>query len=336
MAEFVPGLDHSEAFYRELVRPELDSAFPGTVHSAALIGTGSDVLGYDTARSTDHSWGARVLLFVRDGGDVDLVGKLPATFRGHPVLGAEVMTVRDFFRMTLAVDLARPITPVDWVTFTGQSLLEVTGGRVFHDGLGTLEPARSQFAHYPDDVWRYLLAAQWRRISQDEHLVGRAAQVGDEAGSRVIAARLVRDLMRLGFLLETTYAPYPKWFGTAFRKLDIAERLLPRLERALDAENWRQREAALVEGYELAAQRQNQLRICPPVEARASQFHDRPFLVIHGERFSDAIRATISDPAVLALPEHLGSVDQMSDSTDLLSYPALRSRLRALYGGSTC
>ena len=32
------------------------------------------------------------------------------------------------------------------------------------------------------------------------------------------------------------------------------------------------------------------------------------------------------------LPEHLGGVDQVSDSTDLLSCPALRVRLRSLYG----
>ena len=48
---FVPGLDLAEAFYREAVRPILDRHYPGQVHSAALLGYGSEALGYDTPLS---------------------------------------------------------------------------------------------------------------------------------------------------------------------------------------------------------------------------------------------------------------------------------------------
>ena len=168
-------------------------------------------------------------------------------------------------------------------------------------------------------------------IVQDEHLTGRTAEVGDEIGSRIIAARLVRDLMRLGFILEKTYAPYPKWLGKAFLELDIAERLMPALSETLHADDWPERETALARAYCIVAEGTNELGLFPPIEATASRFFDSPFLVIHGARFADAIRATIRDPAVLALPEHLGGIDQVSDSTDLLSYPELRSRLRSLY-----
>ena len=43
MPDFIPGLTLAERFYREAVRPILDSRFPGLRHSAALIGTGSEV-----------------------------------------------------------------------------------------------------------------------------------------------------------------------------------------------------------------------------------------------------------------------------------------------------
>ena len=52
MPEFVPGLELSRAFYQEAVAPILAMAFPDLRYSAALIGSGSEVLGYDTERST--------------------------------------------------------------------------------------------------------------------------------------------------------------------------------------------------------------------------------------------------------------------------------------------
>src|SRR6266508_4652058 len=59
---FVPGLELARAFYEEVVAPVVADV----PHSAALLGSGSDVLGFDTARSTDHGWGPRLQLFVAD------------------------------------------------------------------------------------------------------------------------------------------------------------------------------------------------------------------------------------------------------------------------------
>ena len=88
--EFVPGLRLNERFYAETVRPILAEAFPDLRYSAALIGYGSDVLGYDTPRSTDHEWGPRLLLFVGDEAHDALTGaietllsqRLPPEFLG--------------------------------------------------------------------------------------------------------------------------------------------------------------------------------------------------------------------------------------------------------------
>ncbi|WP_432549089.1 DUF4037 domain-containing protein [Kineococcus arenarius] len=43
--------------------------------------------------------------------------------------------------------------------------------------------------------------------------------VGDDAGSRVVTARLVRAGVHLGFVLERRWPPYPDWAGTAFTAL---------------------------------------------------------------------------------------------------------------------
>src|SRR6478609_6426176 len=91
MPGFIGGLELSRSFYAEIVRPLLAAAFPDLIYSAALIGSGSEILGYDTSRSTDHEWGPRLLLFLREA-DYAATGppikevlrrQLPPTFRGY-------------------------------------------------------------------------------------------------------------------------------------------------------------------------------------------------------------------------------------------------------------
>ena len=45
---FIKGLELSELFYEQAVKPILAKSFPDLTYSAALIGRGSEVLGFDT------------------------------------------------------------------------------------------------------------------------------------------------------------------------------------------------------------------------------------------------------------------------------------------------
>ena len=54
---FIPGLKLAEGFFNEEVEPIMKSNFQGLAYSAALIGSGSEVLEYDTEMSADHHWG---------------------------------------------------------------------------------------------------------------------------------------------------------------------------------------------------------------------------------------------------------------------------------------
>jgi hypothetical protein len=364
MPDFIPGLQLSEALYREAVAPILAREFPGLVHSAARIGTGSDVLGFDTVRSTDHEWGPRLLLFLAESDAAThaaaivetLRQMLPREIRGYPtnfgptdeagvsVLQpvasgpvnhrVEVTTLARFLQEWLGIVSARELDVLDWLTFSEQALLELTAGALFHDGLGTLAETRALLAYYPRDVWLHLLAAQWARIAQQEPFVGRTGEVGDEIGSALIAADLVQNVMRLGFLMERRYAPYSKWFGSAFARLSCAARLSPHLDAALAARRWQDRQQHLVHAYQIIAAMHNDLTITEPLSTQASQFHGRPFPVIQAGEFADAIRSQITDERVRNLPEAVGSIDQFVDSTDVLSNAALRHQLRTIYTGS--
>jgi hypothetical protein len=333
---FVPGIELSGAFYEEVVAPVVADV----PHSAALLGSGSDVLGYDTARSTDHGWGPRLQVFVADPVRDDVAGAveaaLPESFRGWPVRygwdevpvshHVEVAALGAWLQRRLGVDPRGGLTARDWLALPQQLLLEVTSGAVFHDGLGELGAVREALKWYPHDVWLWLLACQWRRIDQEEPFPGRAAEVGDELGSRVLAARLVRDAMRLCFLLESRYAPYSKWLGTAFRRLDAWDEVGPTLEATLMTVDFREREEAFVAAIEAVARRHNALGITLPVEPIVRLFHSRPFRVLGSGRFVDACLERVEDEWLRSLPL-VGGIDQFVDSTDVLSSPETARRV---------
>lgn len=342
---FKAGRELCGEFYAQAVRPILDAEFSGISHSAGLIGPGSEVLGFDTERSSDHHWGPRVQLFVErhDPRIADVLARqLPHHFQGWSTSFAlpdpddngvrlleerpegpvnhrvEVTEPGPFFADLLGFAPRDPVSLQDWLGTPSQLLRSVTSAAVYHDELGVLEGAKRALEWYPHDVWLYLLACQWRRIAQEEHLMGRAGEVEDDLGSRLLTGRLVRDVMRLCFLQERQYAPYAKWFGTAFRQLEASEELLGVLEASMDASTWGEREAALSEAYEALARRHNALGITATVDPTVRLFHSRPFHVIGGDRFVKACRAAIQDPRVREL-SLLGSIDQFGDSTDLLS-----------------
>jgi Domain of unknown function (DUF4037) len=365
MAEFMPGVELGRLFYEEAIRPLLDEAFPGLPHSAVLLGRGSEVLGFDTQMSADHKWGPRGMLFLReddlarhhDALNELLRQRLPRRFRGYSTELAlpeppeeakgnshaddacagpvhhwvDLFSLRGFFLDYLGFDLDGEIEPADWLTFPEQKLRALTAGAVYHDEVG-LQAVRDRFAWYPHDVWLYLLAAGWQRIGPEQNLVGRAGSVGDELGSALIGARLVRDLMRLCFLMEKQYAPYSKWFGTAFGRLACAPDMAPILWRVLRAETWHERERALTAAYGQAAAMHHALHITEPVPTERFRQHKRPFEVLWGD-FPGALRARIHDPAVKRLAERgaPGSIEQISDDPVILLDTRRRGPLRRLY-----
>jgi hypothetical protein len=223
------------------------------------------------------------------------------------------------------------LSPLDWLLIPEQALLEMTAGQVYHDGLGQLQQARQRFAAYPHDVWLYRIASQWRRIGQEEAFVGRCGDVGDDLGSRIVAARLVRDLMGLAFLLERRYAPYSKWLGSAFARLDCAQPLLPLFEQVLAATDWQARQEPLCRAYVVLAEKHNALGFADPVPPTISDFFNRPFCVLFADRFADSAKEAIQDPGLRQLESDIGAVDQFADCTDLTENIDLVRRLGILY-----
>ncbi len=365
MPDFIPGLRLSELFYREAVGPLLDSHFPGLPHSAALIGFGSDVIGLDTEMSTDHCWGPRLVLFLREEDnprlspqvDAALRQHLPLSFYGYstnysapsqipgdlgtywqqpiqsgPVNHAvEIVTLSGYLRAYLGIDPRGEVGLRDWLTFEEHRLLAVTSGGVFRDDLG-LEAVRCKLAYYPRDVWLYILAAQWSKVDQEQPFVGRAGSVGDDLGSRILTARLCQYVMHVWFLMARHYRPYSKWFGSAFLRLPGSAELAPLLGAALRAETWQERQQHLADAYQRAAEAHNALGLTPPQDTSIGDFFDRPFRVVGAGAIAAALLAAVEDADVRALPAGVGSVNQFVDAVDVIDRVDLARRLGAVFG----
>jgi hypothetical protein len=357
---FVKGMVLAERLYQEGVGPVMAEHFPELRYSAARLGRGSDTLGYDTPVSADHGWGptVEVYLSAEDHAEhahriVDLMRReLPREVAGVPTnfnsanhgVGKPArldsgpiehrvtcVNIETFVVSYRPLNPNRGITALDWLTLPQQTLRLIRSGRVFHDGLGELEAIREALRFYPDDVWYYLLSAQWERFGQEASFMGRCGDVGDELGSRVLAARLIHHIMDLCFLMERQYAPFSKWFGTAFSELRCAADLTPVLQGALDAQTWQERERHLSRAYEYLAQMHNALGITEPVPTEVEPFFTRPYLVPGKSNPGAAIYDRISDEEVKRLPRFVGSVDQLTNVVCVRDWSSRRAGLTALY-----
>jgi len=331
------GAECSRLYYEQLVGPAVDARWPGLPRAAGRLGSGSDVLGLDDAVSQDHDWGLRLNLLVSADiaahVDAYLEETLPESFEGLPTRftttwdahrrhRVQVQDVASFVHSRTGVDLRDPLSTDDWLMLTGQAVLEVTAGPVFVDTDGALTAARTALGWYPDEVWKYVIAADWARLAQELPFVGRTAEVGDDLGSRVITARLVDVATHLAHLIDRRWPPYSKWLGTSLTRLPRSHVVAEPLARALTSTHWRTREDGLVEAVRTLNRLQADAGL-PTVDDPVEQFWDRAYRGIRVEVL-ETLEKSIDDPAVRALPRGVGSADQWSHNADVLTNPSRR------------
>lgn len=338
--EFIPGLKLSEMFFQEVVKKIITSEYPHLRYTAALIGSGSEVLGFDDAVSSDHHWGLRLYLFI-DSESYDMQydslirlfrTKLPYKFKDHSTHWSlpdpndagnqfpqfinegeinhriEIFTVKKYLEKQLNLENVN-LTDIEWLLLPEQKLLELTSGKIFYDTLGELLEVRDKFAYFPENVWKYKLLSEWEHIAQEIAFAGRTGEVGDEIGSKIESSRLIRYIMRLAYLLNRKYILYEKWFGTVFSKLKIAEKLEPLLLAIFIEEDWKQRDKLLCESYMLLVEEQNKLEITPKIIVEPIPFFSRSMTIIDVKKVITELKKTIKPP--LDNIPSIGSVDQL-------------------------
>lgn len=221
------GIQLSEKLFTDIVYPVLVDKFYDSINdiSVALLGEGSEVLGYDDEISQDHNFCPRMIIFVKDKKYPQIVSELrqeiisssPEEFFGFKLLNShyckfiEVVPLEKYFLDHLHID-DFPSTNKDWLKLDEQKLVEITSGKIFFDPQQKLQNTINRFNYYPEDVRLYLLSICFSRLSEVGG-IERAIRRQDIIATDMYRTFFSYFIIKTLHLYKGKYCPYCKWMG---------------------------------------------------------------------------------------------------------------------------
>lgn len=322
---FIKGLELNRGFYEDIVKPLIDKKYPDLVYTAALLGYGSDVLGFDTKTSMDHNWGPRLQLFVNNRNLIPELNnyfslELPFFYKNFPVNfskagydGAirmettdrkpinhliEITIFEDYLKGRYSINKTNNFTYKDWLNFTDQNLIEITSGLVFHDGLKKVNNTREELKFYPLDIFKLRIAVLWNYIWNKEAFIGRSIALNDYIGLKINTSRIINYLMKILFYLENKYIPYSKWFGYSFKQLSVYADINGIIINLLEENIPEKIETGICILYEKVIEKHNENKGLPHLENKTRYFFNRPYKVIFAENIVDELLKSIENEEI--------------------------------------
>ena len=239
------GLELSEKYYKEFGDVMLREQFPDILSQIAvgLIGSGSECFGYDDELSEDHDFEPGFTIFIPSEVFMDsktafqlerAYAKLPKEFMGYerkpvgPVGGNRHGVVRlDEFLKEKLGNTSGELTAEDWLRLPENTILEVTNGRIFYDGSGTLTAIREGLNNMPEDIRRKKIAGHLLTMAQaGQYNYYRLIKRGEEGAAQLALYEFVKSATQVVYSLNHALMPYYKWAFRGMRELAI----LPVLE----------------------------------------------------------------------------------------------------------
>jgi hypothetical protein len=233
------GLELSEAYYREVVRPMLLERFADRTDRMAvgLVGEGSECYGYDDEISRDHDFGPGAMIWLNDA-DAAAFGEelqagldgLPRSFGGFDgrntsLEGAGRMgvhTIRSFYQRYTGLPRP-PQTGLEWLRVPETGLSTATNGRVFVDPPGEFSRYRTALqAYYPEGVRLKKLADGCEEMAQaGQYNYARCRRRGETVAACLAVNRFIEAACCVVFLLNRRYRPFYKWVHRALGELPL-------------------------------------------------------------------------------------------------------------------
>ncbi len=364
MAEFIKGLELCKGFFINIAKPIIDKYYPDLKYSAGLIGYGSDVLGYDDEVSRDHMWGPRFYMFLDENSITKkqmilktFSEKLPYHYKGYSINFTEpdvndngvqhakfidsgklnplifIQTLDEFLIDEIGTSKLSSLQPLDWLAFSEHRLLSLVSGTMFVDELKVMDII-SSLKYYPKYVKEYLIASNWDIIASEQAFVKRCGECGDEMGSILICARIAERLMRLCFLYKEVYAPYSKWFGTAFNQLDINSDIKVYIKSALYANTLELREDSLIKAQALVADLHNMSGITDYIKYEIESYYGRNIKVIFADKFAEAVLENLKGTIFEDIPL-IGTLSQVGGLSSIADDFKYYKQIKSLYERNT-
>ena len=250
------GLELSRAYFESHGLPMLKEQFSEVMPflSAGLVGSGSEVLGYDDEISEDHDFEPGFCMLLPGEDIIDrrtafllerAYAKLPKEFMGYqrsmigPVGGARhgVLRMDEFFQEKIGSPDGI-LSVGQWMSLPEQTLAEVTGGEVFFDGLGEVTKIRERLKYYPEDIRLKKLAGELLIMAQSgQYNYQRCLKHGEKGAAQLAAIEFAKSTMHTVFLLNRVYEPYYKWSFRAMRELSLLSLEAELLEYLITTDN---------------------------------------------------------------------------------------------------
>ncbi len=355
--KFTKGLTLNERYYNEIVGPLLHQFDAGLPYSCSLLGYGSDVLGLDDATSMDHNWGPRLQIFLREDdlrikNDLDafLSANLPPSFAGLPTNYAsqpnapikrmaptagppvnhliEIYGI-DAFHKSIVDKPLDDLNDLDWISIPEQVLLETTSGKVFHDGLGVLNPLRALLRYYPPDVKKLKIAVLWDGIAHEEAFIGRCIEHDDYVGAKLISARVVSTVMKICFAIKRQYMPYSKWFTTKFSRLGLHS-IEDLAVQILSENNLPLIEKKVAKLYQEVIALNNATAGLPVINNTVRDYYNRPYKVIMAGEIVTLFVDAIESETLKSLELSAVFIDSKIDAADFTNTRGVIQRLASI------
>ncbi len=250
------GLELSEQYYRTYGEPMLKEKFPELFPKIAvgLMGSGSEVLGYDDETSQDHDFSPGFCVILPGEEVVSrreafllerAYSQLPKSFEGFtrqklsPVGGNRLGVIRfsDFLRQRTGSPTGE-LDVYDWLTLPEQNLLEITAGKIFSDPSGFVSEIREDLKTLPEAIRLKKLAGNLLYAAQTGvYNYERCLEHKESGAAQLSLFDFAKSAMQCCFVLSERYMPYYKWRFRAFRELPAFGHHAEKMEYLISSPN---------------------------------------------------------------------------------------------------
>lgn len=184
----------------------------------ALVGKGSECLGFDDEISSDHDNQTRCLILLDDIDFELYFSQISNLIHKHISEEVTIQKITDFYSFYTSFPYG-PITIEDYKNIPEEYLCSATNGKVFVDNLGKFTNIRNRIlGYYPQDFMYKKLAYHLNNIAQSgQYNYPRLLKRKDVVAKNFALNEFVKHYINLVHILNKKYVPFYKW---SFKNLE--------------------------------------------------------------------------------------------------------------------